>query len=88
MKSRMKNGDCILLTVLTAEATLLELAVEKVSLPAVKGRFMVLKNHAPVITSLHKGDITYMSGGVPGKLQIRNGFAEISDNKVTVCAEV
>lgn len=88
MKNRMESIDCISLTILTAEATLLELAVEKVSLPAVKGRFMVLKNHAPVITSLHQGDVTYVSGGVSGTLHIRNGFAEISENKVTVCAVV
>ena len=51
----------MILTVLTPEKMLLEVGVSKVSLPAVKGSFMVLRNHAPVISSLTEGDIVYAS---------------------------
>lgn len=78
--------DDILLIIYTPERTLLERRVSKVSLPGSKGRFMVLKNHAPLISSLEKGSIMFMSAGVEESVEIENGFVEIAFNKVTVCA--
>ena len=49
---------------------------------------MVLKGHAPVITSLTAGDVVYDSGNGQARICIRSGFAEVNDNTVTVCAEV
>jgi F-type H+-transporting ATPase subunit epsilon len=62
--------------------------VSKVSLPGTLGRFMVLKNHAPLISSLEEGRIIYVSDNVEGNVDIASGFVEIADNKVTVCAEL
>lgn len=78
----------MILTVLTPEKMLLEVGVSKVSLPAVKGSFMVLRNHAPVISSLTEGDIVYASEDNAGRIHILSGFVEVNDNKITVCAEV
>ena len=84
----MTMTDSISLTILTPEKTLLEIMVSKVELPGAKGRFMVLKNHIPLISALVEGSVTYMSDGKEGRVEIRNGFAEINANKVIVCAEV
>lgn len=78
----------ISLIVLTPERTLLECKVGRVELPGTKGRFVVLKDHAPVITSLTAGDVVYDSGNGQARIRIRSGFAEVNDNTVTVCAEV
>lgn len=78
--------DDLLLIIYTPERTLLERRVSKVSLPGSKGRFMVLKDHAPLISSLEKGSIMFMSAGVEESVEIENGFVEIAFNKVTVCA--
>ena len=83
----MNPADNISLIVLTPEKTLLEKKVSKVSLPGTKGRFMVLRNHAPLISSLEEGDIVYESEGVETKVYITSGFADVHDNVVTVCAE-
>ena len=83
----MNPADNISLIVLTPEKTLLEKKVSKVSLPGTKGRFMVLRNHAPLISSLEEGDIVYESEGVEYKVYIISGFADVHDNFVTVCAE-
>ena len=80
-------GD-ISLIVLTPERTLLECKVGRVDLPGTKGRFVVLKDHAPVITSLTAGNVVYDSGNEQARICIRSGFAEVNDNKVTICAEV
>lgn len=84
----MPLNDCILLKVLTPEKTLLEKEVSNVSLPGTKCPFTVLRNHAPLISSLEGGDVVYVSEGVRGVIGIASGFVEIKDNVVTVCAEV
>lgn len=83
----MNPADNISLIVLTPEKTLLEKKVSKVSLPGTKGRFMVLRNHAPLISSLEEGNIVYESESVEYKVYITSGFADVHDNVVTVCAE-
>ena len=80
--------DNILLIIYSPERTILEKMVCKVSLPGTKGRFMVLKDHAPLISSLEEGRIAFTSAGVEENVDIRSGFVEIAYNKVTVCVEL
>ena len=84
----MKSKDNIRLLVLTPQNTLFEGLVEKVELPGDKGRFMVLYNHAPVISSLSQGFVVYTSEGIESRIGIRTGFVRVNDNEVVVCAEV
>lgn len=84
----MQEKDNIQLVILTPEKTVLDAKVSKVELPASKGRFVVLYNHAPVITSLEDGDVVYESEGKTSRLSIFGGFAEVNENVVTICAEV
>lgn len=84
----MPASDNILLTIYSPEKVVLEKMVCKVSLPGSKGPFMVLKDHAPLISSLDEGKIVFVSGGVEDKVEIASGFVEIAYNKVTVCAEL
>lgn len=84
----MAVSDTMSLKVLTPEKTLLEARVSKVSLPGSKGRFMVLRNHAPVISSLTEGDLVYESDGIESKVHVLAGFVEVNENVITVCAEV
>ena len=80
--------DHIHLIIYSPERTILEKMVSKVSLPGSMGRFMVLKDHAPLISSLEEGRVVFMSGGVEENVDIVSGFVEIAFNKVTVCAEL
>ena len=82
------SPDNIKLTVLTPQETLFEGLVEKVELPGDKGRFVVLKNHAPIISSLSAGNVVYTSLGMESAIRIEMGFVRVNDNEVTVCAEV
>lgn len=84
----MNKSDNIHLIIYSPERIILERMVSKVSLPGTLGRFMVLKNHAPLISSLEEGRIVYVSDNVEGNVDIASGFVEIADNKVTVCAEL
>lgn len=83
------SSDCnISLTVLSPEATILETKVCKVSLPGTKGRFMILKGHAPIISSLDEGEVVFESVDGVGNVYIVSGFVEAASDKVTVCAEI
>ena len=84
----MQNDKKIKLVVLTPQKTLLEAYVDKVTLPASRGRSMVLYNHAPVITSLEEGKLIYETDQKQEVIEILGGFAEVDENVVTVCAEV
>ena len=84
----MNKSDNIHLIIYSPERIILERMVSKVSLPGTLGRFMVLTNHAPLISSLDEGRIVFVSDGVEGNVDIANGFVEIAYNKVIVCAEL
>lgn len=76
------------LVIMTPEKVLFDKEVSKVSLPGTKGRFMVLWNHAPVISSLGHGRIVFMCDGIEESVEIESGFAEVLSNRITVCAEL
>ena len=78
----------ILLDVISPDKTLVHRMVSSVELPGSQGRFEVLKNHAPLISSLVKGNITYKSGNRQESLPISSGFVEICDNHVSASVEL
>ena len=49
---------------------------------------MVLRGHAPLISSLEEGRITFVSSEVEESVDIRSGFVEIAFNKIIVCVEL
>ena len=84
----MTGKDDIRLAILTPQDTLFEGFVAKVELPGDKGRFVVLKNHAPIISSLAEGNVVYVSEGAESMIRIATGFVRVNENEVVVCAEV
>lgn len=61
--------------------------VDLVELPGSLSRFEVLKDHAPLISSLTKGVIRYVKDGKEESIEIASGFVEVKNNTVTVCIE-
>jgi F-type H+-transporting ATPase subunit epsilon len=81
--------DSIELIIVTPERQLLRESVVEVTLPGADGRLGVLPGHAPLITELGIGELTYRpkGGGEIGPLAILSGFAEVLGDRVTVLAE-
>ena len=77
----------IRLLILSPEETLLDTAVDAVTLPGTVSPFEVLPDHAPIISSLEKGRITWRAGAEEGSLDIVSGFVEVKDNQVVVAVE-
>ena len=81
--------DSIELIVVTPERQLLRQSVTEVTLPGATGCLGILPGHAPLITELGIGELTYRpkDGGEDGNLAIISGFSEVLPDRVTVLAE-
>lgn len=75
------------LIIVSPEKQLFEGEVEGVTVPGAQGRFEVLVNHAPIISSLNKGTVIYRTAKGEETLDIDRGFIEVSNNKVSLCVE-
>nr|WP_025069402.1 F0F1 ATP synthase subunit epsilon [Bacteroides propionicifaciens] len=74
------------LSILSPEKELFKGEVREVHLPGTKGNFMILNNHAPIISSLHEGVVKYLTtDGVEHTLEIEEGFVEAHNNIISVC---
>lgn len=70
------------------EKELLSTLVEQVELPGALGRFVILQDHAPIISALVKGEIRYRIGGEEHTLPITGGFVKAKENSVQACVEL
>ncbi len=59
-------------------------SVERVVVPGTQGQFEILTGHAPIISTLQKGVVTYDGS----QLAILGGFVEVQKNEVSLCVEM
>ncbi|MDI3565737.1 F0F1 ATP synthase subunit epsilon [Bradyrhizobium sp. Arg816] len=62
--------------------------VDQVDIPGWEGDFGVLAGHAPVVAAVRPGILTIIAGGQKQKVIVLGGLAEVSDNRLTVLADV
>lgn len=81
--------ETIELTVVTPERQLLRETVVEVTIPGVDGAFGILPGHAPMMTELGNGELSYHTANSPQPilLAVLRGFAEVLPDKVTLLAE-
>ena len=72
------------LTILTPSKKLFEGEIRQASLPGTSGRFQVLHGHAPMVSTLAKGPVTYHTPQGQEEIHIAGGSAEVVDNKIVV----
>lgn len=62
--------------------------LEEITLPAFKGELNILPGHAPLMTTLEAGILTYrLKNGETGRYAIGWGYCQVSADGVTVLAE-
>ena len=61
--------------------------VDEVVAPGIEGYFGVLPGHAPFLTTLGIGELTYRQGRDERHLAIAGGFAEVRNDKVIILAD-
>jgi F-type H+-transporting ATPase subunit epsilon len=75
------------LILLSPVKTLFDGDVESVTIPGSKGLFTVLPQHAPLITTIDKGTLSYTIKGEETVLSVEDGFADVKNDVVSVCIE-
>jgi F-type H+-transporting ATPase subunit epsilon len=81
-------ANSISLHVVTPERQLLQETVDSLQLPGKNGYLGILPSHAPLITELGYGELSYQKGKEVQHLTIMGGYAEVLADRVTVLAEV
>lgn len=80
-------ADMIELEIVTPERQVVRDQAEEIQIPGKNGYLGILPGHAPLITELAVGDISYTRNGQTTHISVAWGFAEVLPNKVTVLAE-
>ena len=75
------------LEIISPEKTYFRGEVEWITLPGAMGSFQILKNHAPIISSLTRGQIVFSADGHVKDMEINDGFVEVNNNKIIVCID-
>jgi len=76
------------LEVVTPERRLLSEQVNSVTVPGRGGELGILPGHAAMISELQAGVLSYNEDGTTFQLLVSGGFVEVSNDKVSVLAEV
>ena len=80
-------ADTFQLEVATPETLLVDAQVTEAELPGKDGYMGILPGHAPLLSVLGKGTLTYSEGGAKKVLNLDGGFVEVFDNHVRVLAD-
>ncbi|MGI2262173.1 FoF1 ATP synthase subunit delta/epsilon [Candidatus Cardinium hertigii] len=72
------------LSIVAPSGSLFNGEVNSVKLPSPLGPFQVCANHAPILSSLTAGQITYTVGSTTSSISVKSGFTSIADNQVMV----
>ena len=75
------------LQVVTPERHILSEEVDSLEMPGKDGYLGILPGHAPLITELGVGILTYHKGGETRLLTVMHGYAEVLPDRVIVLAE-
>ena len=77
----------LILSVVTPQKQLISEEVDQVNAPGSEGDFGILYDHAPFLTNLRSGQLSYENDGESTTLVIGGGYLEVTDNRVTILAE-
>ncbi len=77
------------LDIISPEKVLFSGDVSSVTLPGILGSFMILEDHAPIISSLQSGVLSYRSNEKEEEIEltIAGGFVEGKNNEINVCID-
>ncbi len=75
------------LEIVTPEKKIFSDTVSDVYLPGVDGEMGVLELHAALVTALAPGELRYLKDGTVHALAIGSGFAEVTQEKVSVLTD-
>jgi len=75
------------LEIVTPEKKVVQTKAEEIQIPGSNGYLGIMPGHAPLITELAVGEITFRENANQQRLAVAWGFAEVLPDKVTILAE-
>jgi len=75
------------LEILTPDKKVFEGEVRSVTVPGTMGSFEVLKDHAPIVSTLEDGKVIIRTGSAEQTILIKGGVIEVLNNNIIVLAE-
>ena len=74
--------------IITPDTTVFQGEIAKVRVPGKKGSFQVLNDHAPIISTLEKGQVIMVSPSGEEKIyEINGGVIEVKNNNIILLIE-
>lgn len=80
-------SDAMTFELVSPEKKLASEEAEAVTIPGIQGDLTAMANHAPFLTTMRPGFVVVRNGASEDRYFVTGGFAEISDNVVSVLAE-
>jgi F-type H+-transporting ATPase subunit epsilon len=80
-------ADELTLEIVTPEKMTFRGVVDEVTIPGTEGEFGVLKGHAPLLSSVDFGELSFMRDHVKTRYAVHSGYAEVTSSTVTVLVE-
>lgn len=80
-------AEKIQLEVVTPQGAIVSEDVIQVCAKGAGGDFCVLAHHAPFLSTIRPGPLSYMVDGNRHRLMVSEGFSEVSENKITFLVE-
>lgn len=76
------------LEIVTPERRVVDESVDSVTVPTLSGEAGILPNHAPLISALKPGILSFTNKGTTERLAVAGGFVEVSTDTVSVLTDV
>ena len=75
------------LEIVTPDKKVFKGEVSEATFPGALGAFQVLANHAPIVSALAKGLVSFTTAEGKQSLQVEGGVVEVKQNTIVVLAE-
>jgi len=75
------------LNIITPDQAVYNGGATSVTVPGSAGSFEILKDHAPIISTLDDGDVIIRNNKETEVIRIKGGVVEVRNDKITVLAE-
>ncbi len=80
-------ADLLQLSIVTPEKLIVADDAEQVNIPGTEGDLGILFDHAPILTTMRAGTLSYQKGNEIIAMVVSGGYAEVTANRVTILAE-
>ena len=81
------NPTMLKLEIVTPERKVFDESVDSVTVPTATGEAGILPKHAPLISGLKAGILSYSINGAVERLAVSGGFVEVSNDRVSVLSD-